>query len=70
MWEEVGSLRYESMREEEYLCWLALELEEWYEVEAEMYWELRGQVVSGDVKCGPSWGLGMSWMFGEARYFR
>jgi hypothetical protein len=39
-------LRYELVREEEYLCWLALELEEWCEVEAEMYWELRGGVVS------------------------
>jgi hypothetical protein len=33
----VGSLRYVSVREEKYLYWLALELEEWYEVEAEMY---------------------------------
>jgi hypothetical protein len=52
----VGSLRYESVREEKYLYWLALELEEWYEVEAEMYWELRGELLVSEVKCGPGWG--------------
>jgi hypothetical protein len=42
----VGSLRYESVRAEKYLYWLALELEECCGVEAEMHWELRGGVVS------------------------
>lgn len=58
------------MREEKYLYWLALDLEEWYEVEAEIYWELRGELLVSEVKCGPGWGLGMSWIFGETGCLR